>query len=436
MSRTCPPAVVPARRVSLAALPLTLPIALSLALAACASGGGGGVPGMSTPSSPAVSAVALAGGVDSAAFVTRLGVDTIALEQVVRDGDRIEADVTLRIPRTARTRYVMELSPKGELERMTVTEVNPATGAAQSVARETYTRAGDSLRIEIASVSGERRSAGVLAPETVLPFVDMVHWPYEVALIRARANRQRQVSQPLLTGGRVSNFRIAAVGADSMTITHPTRGAMRARVDASGRLLGLDARETTRKLSVERTRWLDPSPMAARWAAQDQAGRGVGELSGRARPAATVHGARIEFDHGTPAARGRAIWGALVPFGAVWRTGANQATGFSTDRDLVLGTGADTLVVPAGRYTLFSIPERDFATLIVNRQTGQAGTAYDATRDLGRVRMRAQPLAIPVEVFTIAATEVFNASGQAPYGELRLQWDRTEYVVPFRVRVQ
>jgi hypothetical protein len=84
--------------------------------------------------------------------------------------------------------------------------------------------------------------------------------------------------------------------------------------------------------------------------------------------------------------------------------------------------------VPAGRYTLFSIPDRDSGVLIVNRQTDQAGTAYDASRDLGRVRLVARPLAEPVEVFTIAA----NPEGAG--GVLRLQWDRTELVAPFRVK--
>jgi hypothetical protein len=84
-------------------------------------------------------------------------------------------------------------------------------------------------------------------------------------------------------------------------------------------------------------------------------------------------------------------------------------------------------VVPAGRYTLFSIPRADGGLLIVNRQTGQTGTAYDPARDLGRVPLRARPLAAPVELFTIAV------DGAA--GLLRLQWERTELVVPVRAAV-
>jgi hypothetical protein len=105
-----------------------------------------------------------------------------------------------------------------------------------------------------------------------------------------------------------------------------------------------------------------------------------------------------------------------------------MATHFTTDRDLVLGSGDNTLAVPAGSYTLFSIPARDGAKLIVNRQTGQNGNSYDPAQDLGRVAAAFRPLTQSVELFTIAVDE-------APAGGLlRLQWADGEMVVPFRVR--
>jgi hypothetical protein len=307
----------------------------------------------------------------------------------------------------------------------------PAAPAGPPTRLERLTRVGDSVRVETQS-DGQARTRTVAAPSAhLLPFIDVVHWPFELALMRARASGQARTAQPLLSGGRVQEFPVADLGSDSMTITHPARGTMRVRVDARGRLVALDAGATTRKLVVERRSWMADDAMTAvanRWAQQDAAGRSLGALSGRGQMAALVAGARVTADYGTPSKRGREIWGALVPFGQVWRTGANQATHLTTDKDLVLGSGTDTLFVPAGRYTLFSIPERDGGLLIVNRQTDQAGTAYDASRDVGRVRLHARPLAEPVEVFTIAA----NAKGDG--GVLRLQWDRTELVVPFRVR--
>jgi hypothetical protein len=290
-------------------------------------------------------------------------------------------------------------------------------------------RVGDSLRIET-TAGGQARARVVRADPNVLPFIDMVHWPYEIALMRFKASGVAEAPQPLLTGARVSNFVLARVGADSMTITHPSRGTMRLHVDRSGRLMALDAGATTRKLVVERRQWMPIDDVVRRWTAQDAAGRSLGALSGRSRTTSVVAGATISLDHGTPSKRGRAIWGSLVPFGTVWRTGANEATHFETDRDLVFGTAPDTLAVPAGRYTLFSVPERDGGWLIINRETGQAGTAHDAAKDLGRVRLSVRPLTGPVETFTIKAEAERGAN------LLRLQWDDSERVAPFRVHPQ
>ena len=364
---------------------------------------------------------------DSAVFVTRLGADTLVIERVISSPRHVEAEVAVRVPTTTRTTYVLELSPSGTLERMEALTFDTTAGGKSPVRSEVITRVGDSLRIE-SKGRDQQRTRGVAASVNVLPFIDMVHWPYEIALMRFRGSGAPSSAQPLLTGQRVADFKLARVAADSMTITHPSRGTMRLRVDPAGRLLALDAGATTRKLTVERRPWMPIDDIVRRWSAQDAAGRSLGALSGRARTTSTVGGATISLDHGTPSKRGRTIWGALVPFGSVWRTGANEATHFETDRDLVFGTGADTLIVPAGRYTLFSVPERDGGWLIINRQTGQTGTAYDASQDLGRVRLTTRPLAAPVETFTI------KAEPEGGTNLLRLQWDAAERIVAFRVR--
>lgn len=361
---------------------------------------------------------------DSAGFVTRLGADTLALESFVRGSTRMEAIVVLRVPTTSYTRYVMDFLPNGQMSRLESTDLAPVGSAPAR--REVITRVGDSLRIEV-SDTGAMRVRTVVAPLTTLPFIDIVHWPYELVAHRAALSGD-SIVQPLLTGRSTSDFRVSRIGEDSITITHPFRGTMRAQIDRSGRILGLDAGGTTRKLTVQRTRWTMLEDARARWAALDRAGKSIGALSGRGASTATLGGATVKLDFGTPAKRGRDIWGSLVQYGQLWRTGANIATHIETDRDLVLGAGSDTLVVPAGKYTLYSIPERDGGVLIVNRQTGQGGTTYDAARDLGRVRLTARPLTETVELFTVLVTPAGSR------GELRLQWDRTELVTPVRAR--
>jgi len=137
-------------------------------------------------------------------------------------------------------------------------------------------------------------------------------------------------------------------------------------------------------------------------------------------------GKRVYVDYGRPSMRGRRIMGELVPYGRVWRTGANAATTFVTETDLRIGDA----VVPRGTYTLYTLPTAQGWTLIVNRQTGQWGTQYEASRDLVRIPMRATRLQQPVEKFTIAL-ERGAARGT---GTLAMAWENTRVTVPIRVQ--
>ena len=147
-------------------------------------------------------------------------------------------------------------------------------------------------------------------------------------------------------------------------------------------------------------------------------------LSPRDTTSQTIGVAHLVVDYGRPSKRRREIFGGLVPYGAVWRTGANQATHLRTDRDLTIGT----IRVPRGTYTLWTIPDREGWTLIVNRQTGQWGTDYDKSQDVGRTALKVTSLGAPVEQFTIAIEATRNGSGM-----LTFTWDTTQASVPIQV---
>jgi hypothetical protein len=373
-----------------------------------------------------VAAAPAAAQVDSAGLVTVLGRDTLALERWVRTPQRITAEAVVRAPRTTYRRYVLDLAPDGTMRRFEERVYDPSTPGGPATRSEIF-EAADGGWTRTLAQGDSVATARIEAPAQALPWVDLVHWPFELVLMRARGGQGG--AAPLLAGGRALAYTVAPAQGGGWTLTHPLRGPSVAQVDAQGRLVSLDAAGTTRKVVVTRVPWLELDAPAARWAQADREGRGMGDLSGRGREEATVAGARILVDYGQPQRRGRDIFPGVVQWGQVWRTGANRATHFTTDRALVLGDPATgTLEVPAGEYTLFSIPQEDGGWLIVNRQTGQNGTSYDAARDLGRVRMRRGTLAAPVEVFTIRA----ESAGQG--GVLRLSWDDTEFVVPFRVQ--
>jgi hypothetical protein len=135
---------------------------------------------------------------------------------------------------------------------------------------------------------------------------------------------------------------------------------------------------------------------------------------------ATVGGATVIVDYGAPSKRGRVIFGGLVPWDQVWRTGANAATQLETSADLVVGG----TTIPAGKYTLFTLPTPKGVSLIVNRETGQWGTDYKADRDLVRIPMRTASVASPVERLKIA----LEPAGKAYV--MKVTWDTTEWSVP------
>jgi Protein of unknown function (DUF2911) len=138
--------------------------------------------------------------------------------------------------------------------------------------------------------------------------------------------------------------------------------------------------------------------------------------SPHADASAPLAGKKITVSYGRPYMKGRAIFGTLVPWGQVWRTGADEATTFTTEADVVIGG----LKVPKGEYALFTIPTEKQWTLVVNKTAKQWGAfKYDAAQDLGRVPMNVAAAGKPVEQFTI---ELVPAGKQVT---LKMSWDKT-----------
>jgi len=101
-----------------------------------------------------------------------------------------------------------------------------------------------------------------------------------------------------------------------------------------------------------------------------------------------VHGARITINYGSPSVKGRKIWGGLVPYDTVWRTGANEATRFTTDKDIQV----EGKTLPAGTYGFFAIPKADKWIIIFNSVPNQWGAfKYDASKDVLRVTVIPTP---------------------------------------------
>jgi hypothetical protein len=143
---------------------------------------------------------------------------------------------------------------------------------------------------------------------------------------------------------------------------------------------------------------------------------GGGKPSPAASAMCDLGSTTIKTDYSSPRMRGRKIYGDLVPFGEVWRTGANEATTFVPSADVVVGG----TTVPAGSYTIFTVPTADKWTLIINKKTKEWGIPYKYEKDeLARVDMKVTKLPSPVENFTIS----YDKAGMGC--TMHLDWETT-----------
>lgn len=132
------------------------------------------------------------------------------------------------------------------------------------------------------------------------------------------------------------------------------------------------------------------------------------------------NGLTVQVDYCRPYKKGREIFGKLLPYGEVWRTGANEATIFDVKQDIKVGDKT----LKAGKYTLWTIPNADKWTIILNSETGQWGTNYDEKKDVLRVDV---PVGKSVEMMEQFKIDFAAATTGA---EMVLRWDNTEVKVP------
>ncbi len=366
---------------------------------------------------------------DSGTFMIRLGADTLGFEHFVRSGDRLSGELLSRSPRTQRSAYAATLAPDGSVKHLELTRyANPSESALGQ--RTVVDFASDSAVVTVTRRDSTRRQA-VHARAGTLPELGMFYSLSSLAAMRARAANRDTVTLSMLSIGDTTAQQVVfrRVGADSLSWMAMGEDEITGRVDEAGRLVGLVAPPTsTFKVTVTRVQGVDLVARAREYAQRDAAGQAMGSLSPMDSVLSVVGPAHLRVVYSRPARRGRTIFPNVVPWNQVWRTGANAATALSTDRDLVIGGTP----VPAGSYTLFTIPSPSGWKLIISRETGQWGTDYHPDKDLARVDMTNELLPSPVDRFTIRVDPL--GAGGSGGGALRMAWDTIQASVPITVK--
>jgi hypothetical protein len=370
-------------------------------------------------------------------FVARLGNDTVSVERVTRRGNSVTSDEVDRFPRVRQRHTEIELAPSGGIRRLVMDIVTPSESASQRRRRVTVNVTEDSVHIVKRDSAGTVRrdfaTGGGIAMAHLPQMYSLYELYFAAALGKMAASpasgdtahlRQFYIDRefdrfPLHTGvvWRLSDGKLK--------ISHDwLSGIGEATVDSSRRLLSYSGGGTTYKVAV--TRVAEPpdvGPIGEQFAALETK-NGFSQLSVRDTARATIGAATLAVDYGRPLVRGRELLGNLLPYDYVWRTGANAATQFTTSAPVTLAG----IRVPAGTYTLWTVPRRNRADIIVNAQAGQWGTEYDGKRDVGMAPMTMDSLTSPVEKFTISIT-----GSDARHGTLAMEWGPFRWNAPIVV---
>lgn len=352
-------------------------------------------------------AAAQAGG-----YLVTLGRDTIAAESFTTAAGVLRGSSVIRTPRTLLREYELTFDADGAPRLYRVVTRVPGGGA---VREETYEYSADSVVATIRRDTALRRIA-IATKERPLPFSEDVIAPWATTLRRGSHD-----TLTVLTAARAWRLPFNRRG-DTVQVPVVQWGTARFDVDGAGEVTAADLTGTTSGYLIARIPPFDVRTLAGRFAREDTRS-GLAKLSPRDTARATIAGARVLLDYGRPSVRGRQIFGAaVVPWEQVWRTGANEATQLITDADLLVGGAA----VPAGTYSLWTLPAPDGWKLIINRQHGQWGTQYDSAQDLVRVPLAVTSLSAPVEVLTIRIVSA------GPGATLVIDWANTRATAPIR----
>lgn len=370
----------------------------------------------------------------SGQFVTQLGVDTVAIERYTRAADRLEGDVLLRSPRLRNLHYVATLGANGQITSLTTTSRRPSMAAtAPALFTQTITL-GPTTTVETFR-NGQRDTAnsGMRSYQgpgvATLPTEPPAYGLYEqiIAANTPPVSGSAALTQVGGPGPKTAPLALSWRGPDSVQFSSnffPGTPWLEIAALQNGRIVGVNSMGTTIKTIAHRDDNLDFARVMAGWVAQEAAGTMMGQASMLDTTRASVAGANLEVVYSRPLRRGRTIFGSVVPWGEVWRTGANAATQLTTSRDLMFGN----TLVPAGKYTLFTLPSPSGAKLIINSQTGQWGTDYDSKRDLARLDLTTTMLPSSTEKFTIS----IDPSGSG--GVFKMAWADRAYWIPFTVK--
>ena len=373
-------------------------------------------------------------------FLTMLGHDTISIESTTRQGNTLTSDEVDRFPRVEIRHTVVNLNDDGSIRHLVMDIQTPSEPPGQRDRKVFADVANNKVHLSktdsIGTVNRDFPTGGSIVVAHVPQMYSLYELYFAAALKQAAASKLAAGSPVQMRQFYIDrefdrfplgHATVTLLDSGKLEITHDwLSGTGEAIMDSSYNMLSYSGDRTTYKVQVKRlTTPPDIKPIADRFVAKETAAGNVKSLSVRDTTRAQIGNAMFTVDYGRPLLRGRTLLGDVIPYDRVWRTGANAATQFTTSTPIRLAG----IQVPTGTYTLFTAPHTNGVDLIVNKQSGQWGTEYNGSLDLGTARMVSEVATATVEEFTISIIPSDDR-----HGTLVLEWGSLRWIAPIEVQ--
>jgi len=371
-------------------------------------------------------------------FLTMLGNDTISVESVTRQGNTLTSDEVDRFPRVTIRDTTVDLNDDGSIRHLVMDIHTPSEPTGQRDRKVVADVANNKVHLSKTDSTGTVNRDFATDGSIVVAHVPQMYSLYELYFVAAmkqaaasKSNNPIQMRQFYIDREfdkfPLGHATVKPLEGGKADITHDwLSGTGEATMDSGYHMLSYSGDRTTYKVQVKRL--VTPpaiKDIADQFEMKESKAGNVRSLSVRDTTRAQIGNAMFLVDYSRPLLRGRTLLGDVIPYDYVWRTGANAATQFTTSAPIKLA-GMD---VPAGTYTLWTVPHKNGVDLIVNKQHGQWGTSYNHSLDLGTAKMITEVASIPVEAFTISIISNNNHNGK-----LVMEWGSFKWIAAIEVR--
>jgi hypothetical protein len=372
-------------------------------------------------------------------FLTLLGRDTISIESISRQGNTLTSDEVDRFPRVRIRHTVVDLTDDGSISHLVMNIHTPSEQPGQRDRKVVADVTGNKVHLSKTDSTGTVNRDFSTGGGIVVAHVQQMYSLYELyfaAALKQAAASKLAVGKPVqmhqfyidreFDRFPLGDVAVKPLDSGKIEITHDwLSGTGEAMMDSAGNMMSYSGARTTYDVVVERLATPpDVKGIGDRWEATETQGGNVRSLSVRDSTRAEIGNSIFTVDYSRPLLRGRTLLGGIIPYDRVWRTGANAATQFTTSTPIRLAG----MQVPAGSYTLFTAPHTNGVDLIVNKQTGEWGTEYRSSLNLGIARITSEVATVPVEEFTISIIP-----GDNRHGTLVLEWGLFRWSAPIEL---